>query len=86
MNGTIKKYDGTVLPRLAQKAYNLEDEGELAEFVKGSEKKIKVYGSDREVVFDPVKRIGIGVSKLGTSEAVAVGAYAFALHKIDSQK
>ncbi len=83
MNGTIKKYDGKEIPRLAQKAYNLEDPAQMEEFVKGSEKTIKVYGTDREVVFDPVKRIGVGVTKLGTSEAVAVGAYAFALHAID---
>lgn len=83
MNGKIKKYDGSTLNRLAQTAYNLEDENQMAEFLKGSEKKIKVYGSEREVVFDPVKRVGIGISKLGTSEAVAVGAYAYALNAID---
>ncbi len=86
MNGKIKKYDGTELNRLAQKAYNLEDEAQFKEFVKGSEKKIKVYGSDREVVFDPVKRVGVGVSRLGTSEAVAVGAYCYALNAISKRK
>lgn len=86
MNGKIKKYDGTELNRLAQKAYNLEDAAQFEEFVKGSEKKIKVYGSDREVIFDPVKRVGVGVSKLGTSEAVAVGAYCYALNAISKRK
>jgi hypothetical protein len=28
-------------------------------------------------------RVGIGVSRLGTSEAVAIGACAFALRKLD---
>lgn len=82
MNGTIKKYDGTVLSRITQKAYNLEDADSLAEFCKGSEKKIKIYGTDDEVIFDPVKRVGVGISKLGTSEAVAVGAYYYALNQI----
>lgn len=81
MNGKIKKYDGTELDRLAQKVYNLEDQTQMAEFVKGSEKKIKVYGSDREVIFDPIKRVGVGISRLGTSEAVAMGAYCYALSK-----
>ena len=83
MNGTIENYDGKKIPRLAQKAFNLEDPAQLAEFVKGGEKTIKIYGTDREVVFDPLKRIGVGITKLGTSEAVAVGAYAYALNAID---
>jgi glucokinase len=35
------------------------------------------------VNYDSEKRIGIAISKLGTSKAVAVGAYAFALHSLD---
>ncbi|HPV55575.1 MAG TPA: ROK family protein, partial [Tenuifilaceae bacterium] len=37
----------------------------------------------REVDYDPLKRFGVGLSRLGTSHAVAVGAYAFALKKLD---
>jgi hypothetical protein len=33
---------------------------------------------------DASPRIGVGLSRLGTSEAVAIGAYAFALRKLDS--
>jgi glucokinase len=33
--------------------------------------------------YDPMARTGVGMSRLGTSEAVAIGAYAFALHKLD---
>jgi glucokinase len=29
-----------------------------------------------------LQRIGVGMSRLGTSEAIAVGAYAFALQRI----
>jgi len=35
------------------------------------------------VKYDPLLRVGVGVSRLGTSEAVAIGAYAFALRKLD---
>lgn len=83
MNGNVVKYDGQPMPRLAQKAYNLEDPAQLAEFLKGEEKTLKVYGSGREVVYDPRKSIGIGITTLGTSEAVAIGAYAYALNAID---
>ncbi len=40
-------------------------------------------GSGRKVAYDPLKRIGVGLSRLGTSQAVAVGAYSFALAELD---
>ena len=40
-------------------------------------------GSRKKVQYDPLQRIGVGMSRLGTSEAVAIGAYAFALRKLD---
>lgn len=85
MNGTIKTYDGKEIPRLAQKSFNLEDPSSFAEFLKGEEKTIKIHGTDRVIVADPLKRIGIGITRLGTSEAVAVGAYAYALNVIDKK-
>jgi glucokinase len=42
-----------------------------------------VPGSDRKVAYDPLKRVGVGLSRLGTSQAVAIGAYAFALAELD---
>lgn len=83
MNGTIRSYDGRELSRLVQKAYNLEDPVQMKDFLTGEERLLKVPGSDREVVYDSRKRIGIGITRLGTSEAVAVGAYAYALRAID---
>ena len=39
----------------------------------------------KEDAYDPLRRIGVGISRLGTSEAVAIGAYAFALRKLDAK-
>jgi len=83
MNSTIKNYDGKEFSRLAQVAYNLQDKEEFAEFIKGGEKEIDVYGTNKKVVYDPLKRTGVGITKLGTSEAISLGAYAFALRQID---
>jgi glucokinase len=33
-------------------------------------------------VYDPLPRTAIGITRLGTSEAVAIGAYAFALRQL----
>ena len=46
-------------------------------------RRIKVYGSDREIVYDPQKRIGVMTSHIGASRAISLGAYAFALNSID---
>jgi glucokinase len=70
-------------PRLEVKAFNLEDPAERAAFVRGEAREIAVPGSDRKVAYDPLQRTGVGLSKLGTSRAVAVGAYAFALAELD---
>ena len=37
--------------------------------------------SQKKVRYDSLQRIGVGLSRLGTSGAVAIGAYAFALKK-----
>ncbi|PIE87898.1 MAG: hypothetical protein CSA04_04675 [Bacteroidetes bacterium] len=38
-----------------------------------------------EISYDPVKRVGVGVSRLGTAKAVAIGAYAYAIHQLDAK-
>ena len=40
---------------------------------------IKMLGSERTVAYVPPLRVGVGMSRPGTSEAVAIGIYAFAL-------
>ena len=83
MGGTIKKYDGDEMPRMVQKVFNLEDAGQQLDFLKGETRQISLPGSDDTLVYDPLKRVGVGTSVLGTSRAVGIGAYAFALNEID---
>ena len=84
MRNTYKNFTGEVYPRLAVGAYNLEDEKELGLFLKGDSKEIKVPGSERTLRYDPMSRVGVGMTKIGASKAIAIGAYAFALHELDS--
>jgi predicted NBD/HSP70 family sugar kinase len=74
---------GEELNRVQMKVYDLDNEAEFAEFAKGDARKIKVYGSDEEVTYDPQKRIGVTISKMGASKAISVGAYTFALDQLD---
>jgi glucokinase len=85
LNGTIGKLDGSEVSRIVPRAFNLEDPGDVAEFAEGRAREIAVPGTNRTVVYDPLARTGIGLSVLGTSRAVALGAYAFALDALDSR-
>jgi glucokinase len=85
LNTTIERADGTHVPRTELTAYNLEDTLQMSEFLKGTPVKIGIPGTDKKVDYDPVKRIGVGVSRIGASRAIAVGAYCFALHQLDKK-
>ena len=86
MNSTLATYDGGEVHRIVQKVFNLESPEERKLFAAGATKTINVPGSERAISYDPLQRIGIGISTLGTSRAVSIGAYAFALNKIDETK
>ncbi len=77
--------DGHKLRRLASVSFNLEDPAQRETFLKGETREIPIPGSARKIQYDPLQRIGVGISRLGTSEAIAIGACAFALKKLDQR-
>ncbi len=83
MNDTYAGTNG--MRRLIPRAFNLEDDAERDVFLRGEATEITVPGSTRKVRYDPLQRTGVGLSRLGTSEAVAIGAYAFALRRLDNE-
>jgi glucokinase len=85
LNGTINTVSGNPISRLETKAFNLEDPSEKKKFLKGERKTILIPGTSKKIPYDPLKRIGVGMSRLGTSKSVAVGAYAFALNALDKE-
>ena len=82
LNSTFTNPAGEKFRRLIPAAFNLEDTVQLETFLKGETRTIKVPGSDRSLAYDPLLRVGVGMSRLGTSQAIAIGAYAFALQKL----
>lgn len=82
MNATLRHH-GQATARMELKSYNLEDAQDFKAFIAGHSRQVPVPGGARNVPYDPDKRIGVGISKLGTSHAVALGAYAFALNALD---
>jgi glucokinase len=85
MNAPFETPTGPI-PRLEMRTFNLEDGAQLAAFLQGAASEVVVPGSGRRVPYDPLERIGVGLSRLGTSQAVALGAYAFALAELDRRR
>ncbi len=82
LNGTLSSHSGGTVARLESKAFSLETEAGLADFLRGETREITVPGSATKLQYDPLKRVGVGLSRLGTSRATAIGAYAFALRQL----
>ena len=85
MRSTFETPSGPI-PRLDLKAFNLEDARAREAFVKGEARDVVVPGSGRKVAYDSLQRVAVGLSRLGTSKAVAIGAYAFALSALDARR
>jgi glucokinase len=82
LNGTFIAGGGDVVRRLTPVSFNLEEPGQLDQFLAGKARELPVPGSSRTIHYNYTQRIGVGISKLGTSQAIAIGAYAFALQKL----
>ena len=76
---------GDEVQRVQMRVFDLDDELEFAKFAVGDSREIKVYGSDDTVIYDPMKRTGIAITRIGASKAIMIGAYAYALSKIDEK-
>lgn len=75
INSKFKQQDGKKLPRTEVKAFNLEEESSFEEFLQREEKELDVPFSQITIKYNEKKKVGIGISKLGTDKAVFAGAY-----------
>lgn len=82
MNGDIENMKGEKMARLESKVYNLEDQASRESFFNFNKIQVKTPFSGRLVDYVPDKRIALGLSKLGASRAIALGAYAKALERL----
>jgi glucokinase len=84
MNGCLRIIAGGQVRRMEVKAFSLEDPGQRSVFLSQRPRQLQVPGTSRSVPYLADKSIGVGVSVLGSSEAVALGAYAWALRVLDA--
>jgi glucokinase len=76
---------GRFTPRLSYRVFNLEDPTVFKGLARYKQKELKIPGSGRTVTYDADLWTGVGLSKLGASNAIALGAYAYALQQLDSE-
>ena len=76
---------GGVFPRTYLTVFNLENPKERAEFIRGQAVMVQVPGSARSVPYDPKKRVGVAISKLGAGRAVSLGAYFLAIDRLKAK-
>ena len=86
INSYFVTYKGEHYPRLIQKVFNLDDEKSLQLFLQNFEKTFLIPEIGEEISYSPEARLAIGTSKIGTSKAISLGAYAYALKALDGGK
>ena len=82
MNSKYDTLKGLKLERMEIDAFNLEDDNSSRLFFTPTTIEIAVPFSQNKVLYDPGKKVGVGISRLGTSKAVSIGGYAYALSKL----
>lgn len=85
LNRQIATYAGDSFPRSQSRAYNLEDPAQMQEFLAGDfTATATVPGSQRNVCYTRTRSFGVILSRIGASEAICLGAYAYALNRLDA--
>lgn len=85
LRGTVCTLDGTMVMCVQPEVFYLDNPEEFEKFSAGARQTIMIPGTDIQVIYDPMKRLGVVFSEIGASKAISAGAYAFALSQLDSK-
>ncbi len=80
------KHDGNRVPRINQQVFCLNKKSEFEDFLQEREKKIYIPFSDKSLCYDSVPRCAYMFSNYDTSEMISLGAYFYAMEKIETSK
>ncbi|GGF24404.1 ROK family protein [Echinicola rosea] len=85
LNGLIEMDQGKKVPRVVSQVYNVDDVESWTRFITDKVYEIEVpFCAGETVWYRPEKKIPIGLSRLGTNRAIAIGAYAFSLRQLET--
>ncbi len=83
LNGFYTTLNGSKLNRVVHKVYNMEDDYQLKKFTESSSEQVLIPGTSETTVYQKEKKTGVGLSKLGANQAVSIGAYYYALDRLN---
>lgn len=82
MRSSYTAPNGKTYPRISQRVFDLDDSVQMAEFCRGDVREVAIPHSKVRISYDPMTRVGVGFSQIGTSRAISIGAYAYALSQL----
>lgn len=82
MTRQLGMMSGERFSRMQTVVSDLNDEAAFHRFIENTSVPLQVYGSQRNVMYEAVKQTGLITSLLGTSKAISIGAYIYALNHI----
>lgn len=85
LRSDVATLSGVKFSCVVPEVFNLCDSADREAFMQERDEMIGVPMTDRQVLYRSHKKVAVGVSALGTSRAIALGAYTFALAELDKQ-
>jgi glucokinase len=79
LTSDYRNYSENTYCRLVQKVFFIDEPEALKHFLKWDETGISIPGTREKLTYSSEIRLPLGTSKIGTSRATSLGAYAFAL-------
>lgn len=86
MRRSLGTFAGASFPCLQSEVFDLTDPEDLEAFLTEDQPEINVPFSNRKVPYQRDKKTGVALSSMGASEAIAAGAYSYALSRLDNDK
>lgn len=83
LRSTLTAFDTSIYNRLQMEIYDLNNEDERGCFFTDKTSEIKLPRTNEVVRYCSSKQTAVVISSIGTNTAVSLGAYAFALSKLD---
>jgi len=82
LNGTLETSSGP-MNRVPCTVLDLDDPAGLSALRDAEARELLIPGTAQAVTYAPQKLTGVGITRLGTTAAIALGAYAHALEQLD---
>lgn len=86
LKSSIRDGEGENLRRIIPEAYFVDDKFHYLRFLENSGTTVQIPFSDKMVSYNQIKKIPIGMSRLGTSEAIWLGSYMTAINYLNKKR